>query len=521
MENLALDDAPWKRWVKDGKAPLALPTIAERLEFSEWPDRYPGLREIIPEWHEYAEPERERLHHRARRLTRPTLRFGHLARAGRIALEVARLFGEMLVGDGPSALITSQTQGTEAGKAQLSEEAAARVREGFIRLGPTFVKFGQLLAASRGLLPDEVAETFAPCRDEVPPFDFDEVRRIVEEELDGELEELFLEFDEEPIAAASIAQVHGAILRNGTDVVVKVQRPGIQQMIRRDIEVLSDAVMFLNLATDSFRQANLPGVIRLFAETVNEELDFRLEADNMCEIAIGAELLEIDSIYVPHPIPRMVTERVLVMERLRGHKFTDANEMRSGGIDTDELIRSAIKAVVEGATVAGIFHGDLHAGNVMVLTDGRFGLMDFGIVPRLNRNRRDSLIRFMVSLAGDNIEGMIDAFAEFDAFPYGFDREALIDELEANPLRGDQTEVADLSMDDFIDGFSETIRIIASHGAYIPKDMVMFLKNLIYLNEASAILAPDINLLNEVTSIFAYFRTKYGDQMEEIAGSVM
>ncbi|RIK08004.1 MAG: ABC transporter [Acidobacteria bacterium] len=526
MESLAtaeeIQSQPWRRWLTpDGKAPLALPSVSERLEYAQWPDKYPGLREAIVEWNAYSEPERERLHHRARRLTRPALRFGHLGRAGRIVGEIVRVFGEMILVDTAPTVILSRTEGEDAGKAHISEEAARRIREAFVRLGPTFVKFGQLIAASRGVLPDEIVETFAPCRDEVPPFDFEIVRETIEEELGEKLEDLFSEFDEEPIAAASIAQVHGAVLRDGTEVVVKVQRPNIAERIRRDIEVLSDAVMLMNLATDKFRQANIPGVIRLFAETVNEELDFRLEADNMCEVAVGLELLGIESVYAPHPIPDMVTRRVLVMERLRGHKFNDVESIKRSGIQTEDLIRNSIKAVVEGATVAGIFHGDLHSGNVMILPDGRFGLMDFGIVARMNRTRRDSLIRFLVSLATDNMEGMIDSFAEFDAFPYGFDREALLDDLARHAEARAEQRLDELTMDEFLDGFAETIRIIGSHGAYVPKDMVMFLKNLIYLNEATQVLAPHINLLSEVTEVFTYFKGKYGEQMEEIAGSVM
>lgn len=526
MENLAAANdnspQPWKRWLTpDGRAPLVMPSISERLEHAKWPDKYKGLRDAIIEWNNYAQVERERLHHQAHKLTRPGLRIGHIGRAGRIFAELVRILGELVLLDVAPAAVLTRTEGEDAGRAYISEEAARRVRDGFVRLGPTFVKFGQLIAASRGVLPDEIITTFAPCRDEVPPFEFEIVRETIEQDLDGELEALFSEFDEEPIAAASIAQVHRAILRDDTEVVVKVQRPDIAERIRRDIEVLSDVVMLMNMTTDKFRQANIPGVIRLFAETVNEELDFQIEADNLCEIAVGLELLGIESVYVPHPIPGMVTRRVLVMERLHGHKFADIEAIKRAGIDTEELIRNSIKAVVEGATVAGIFHGDLHSGNVMIMPDGRFGLMDFGIVARLNRSRRDSLIRFLVSLATDNIEGMVDSFNEFDAFPYGFDREELLEDLERHAARRTQQRLDELSMDEFLSGFSETVRLIGSHGAYVPKDMVMFLKNLIYLNEATQILAPQIDLLSEVTEVFAYFKSKYGEQMEEIAGSLM
>lgn len=497
------------------------PSFEERIPYSYWVDHYEGLREAALEWHKFAVPERERLARKARRLTTPGVRFSHLGRAGQITGEIARVAGEFALWDFGPVVVASRTDGRDAAREHAATAGARRIRLAFERLGPTFIKFGQLIASARGLVPDDVADEFSRCRDEVPPFPFHEVRETVEGELGAPIDEVFASFDEQPLAAASIAQVHPAVLADGRHVVVKVQRPQIAGKIERDVQVLSDAVALLNLSTPRFRQANFAGIIRLFAETVVEELDFRLEADNMVECGVGMELLEVDEVYVPHPIPGLVTPRVLVMERLDGVKFDDTAQMRAAGVDTHGLLRAGMRSVIEGAVVAGVFHGDLHTGNLSIMRDARFGLMDFGIVARMSPERRDSLIRFLVALATDNTPALVEAFAEFDAFPNGVDVDALAHDLQAGARRRGSTNITELSMDTFVDGLSDTFGTFGRHGAHVPKDLVMFTKNLIYLNDAARVMAPEMNLLAEIDVIYRYFEEKYGDQMKVIAASVL
>src|SRR6476659_10057228 len=271
-------------------------------------------------------------------------------------------------------------KGAQAGKRGL----ARRLRIAFGRLGPTYIKLGQIISGGEGLFPEELVHEFKQLRDRVPAEDFDDVRRVVESELGRPLDDVFVSFDRTPIAAASIAQVHGARLRTGEQVVVKVQRPQIAELVRSDLEAMAWLAPRLTGRIPIAALANPPALVELFAETIVEELDFRLEAENMLDIArVLAETGQRATI-VPRPHPELVTKRVLVMQRLDGFNWDDVAGMRAAGIDTSAVVRAGLVSFMEGAMLYGVFHGDLHGGNLMVQPDGRTVLIDFGITGRLD-----------------------------------------------------------------------------------------------------------------------------------------
>lgn len=490
----------------------------EMLEDSSWAREVPGLVERMEDLHKYAEPERERLRGVASALVNPAGRLRHLGRALRFLGEAVRVAVEIVAVDWPIAALKARAGYAESARALLPEMRARRIRLAFERLGPTFVKFGQLIACMAGIVPKEVVDEFGKCVDSVPAVETDLIHAIVSEEL-GLPDDVFGSFDAEPLAAASIAQVHAATLHDGTEVVVKVQRPDIELRLKDDISVLAHLAHLANRFFPQIRQANLDGIVTLFAEMVLEELDFQLEADSMCECALSLEFLEVPEVRVPHPIPEMIAKRVLVMERLRGFKFADVGAMRDAGIDTTELVRTSMRMVVEGAAVAGVFHGDLHAGNVFILADSRFGLFDFGIVARFSIERRDALVRFLVSIVAENPAELVDAFEHFGAFPEGIDKAQLVRELEA--MGGNAEQPTELSVEDVADVLGRSIELFARNGMHIPKDLIMFLKNLLYLNAATYAMAPDLDFFQEIQNVFDYFNEKYTEGLEEIAGHVL
>lgn len=489
----------------------------EMLEDSAWAREVDGLVGQMVELHVYAEPERDRLKQKARDLVNPSGRISHLTRALRIFAEFARVIAGILLIDWPRAALKARAGYAESAGRLLPAMYARRIRLAFERLGPTFVKFGQLIACMAGIVPRAVVEEFGKCRDEVPAVPSSKIEAIVSEEL-GVPSEIFAHFDQAPLAAASIAQVHAATLKDGRDVVVKVQRPEIEQNLEDDISVLAHLVIIGNKLFPKLKQANLHGIVTLFAEMVCEELDFRLEADSMCESALSLEFLEVPEVYIPHPEPGLIAKRVLVMERLEGFKFADVEGMRDAGINTKELVRTSMRLVVEGAAVAGIFHGDLHAGNVFILPDARFGLMDFGIVARFTIARRDALVRFLVSIVAENPEELIDAFEAFGAFPEGVDKAEIVRQLEEP---GDEPPPDELSIEQVAEVLTNSIEIFARNGMHIPKDLIMFVKNLIYLNAATVTMAPDLDFFAEIQNVFDYFNMKYTTGLKEIAGDVL
>ena len=229
-----------------------------------------------------------------------------------------------------------------------TRDLARRLRVAAEHLGPSYIKLGQIVSSGQGLFPDELVDEFRTLRDRVQPEPFAAVRAVVEEDLGRPLTEVFASFERRPIAAASIAQVHAAVLVTGEAVVVKVQRPTVADRVRSDLRVMSWIAPLLVGRIPVAALANPPALVELFAETITEELDFRLEAENMVEVGRSFALLGQRGYVVPRPHPTLVTRRVLVMERLSGFAFDDVVGMQGAGIDTTAVVRTGMIGFLEG-----------------------------------------------------------------------------------------------------------------------------------------------------------------------------
>jgi len=382
-----------------------------------------------------------------------------------------------------------------------------RLRRSFERLGSTYVKLGQIVSSGEGLFPPELVAEFKLLRDQVPPERFADVRAVVEADLRRPLATVFSWFDPAPLAAASIAQVHAARLRTGEEVVVKVQRPRVAALVDADIVGMAWLAPRLVGRIPVSALANPPALVELFAETIVEELDFRLEAENMLDIARVLAEADQRSIVVPRPHPTLVTRRVLVMERLRGFAFDDVESMHVAGIDTSALLRAGLIASLEGALIHGVFHGDLHGGNLMVQRDGRTALLDFGITGRLDEPHRVAFLRLLVAgLAGD-VRGQLTALRDLDAFPADTDLDAVIADLD---LEGPVKDPTKMSSDELVAELSTLTKKLLDYGARAPKELMLFVKNLMFLNAATATLAPDLDLLAEIAHVHTYFVREHG-----------
>jgi ubiquinone biosynthesis protein len=330
------------------------------------------------------------------------------------------------------------------------------------------------------------------------------------------LADCFAEFDERPLAAASIAQVHAARLITGQEVVVKVQRPGLDRTVGRDLAAMSWLVPVLGKRLRLALLANMPAYLELFAETIIEELDFRLEAQNMLDVAALLARSPERPVVVPRPHPELVTRRVLVMEPLRGFKIDDDQAILDAGIDPTPVFRSLLVSFFEGALVYGVFHGDLHGGNMMVTADGRLGIFDFGITGRLSAPARSALLQLLIGGTTNDVQLQLRAFAALGGFPPGTDLGRVSLELRLEERAA--TAPAQLSPEELAAEVRGLVASLVDHGARLPKDLFLFVKGMIYLNAAIAALAADVDVFSEILALFEHFTTRHGAQLSAETG---
>jgi ubiquinone biosynthesis protein len=395
---------------------------------------------------------------------------------------------------------------TSASRSDISR----RLRIAAETLGPTYIKLGQIISSGEGLFPAELVGEFKKCRDQVPAEPFEAVRRTVEQDLGGRLEDLFESFDETALAAASIAQVHAARLRTGEDVVVKVQRPSVDRLVHKDLRVMAWLAPHLVGRIPISALANPPALVELFAETIVEELDFRMEAANMLGVAEMLHDLGQEGYVVPRPHPELVTRRVLVMERVSGFNFDDVAGMHDAGIDTEGVIRTGMIAFMEGALVHGIFHGDLHGGNLFVLADGRTALLDFGIVGRLTGERRLAFLRLMLGATTNDVRTQMAALRDLGALPLDTDLDAVIADLRLDQAPIDPTT---LTGEEMVHEVQRVVKALLGYGAKMPKELMLYVKNMVFLDGAIARLAPDLDLLAEIANISMIFAERHGERL--------
>jgi ubiquinone biosynthesis protein len=429
---------------------------------------------------------------------------GRVPRLGRMAVVVGRLGAAVGVWWVRKRL--GRFESAEASKADLSR----RLRLAIERLGATYIKLAQIISSGEGLFPTELVEEFKRCRDRVPAEDFDVVRRTIEADLGCRLGDVFAHVEPEALAAASIAQVHRARLLDGTEVVVKVQRPEVARLVRTDLKIMSWLAPHLVGRIPVAALANPPALVELFAETIVEELDFRMEAANMVDVGKVLHDLGQHGYVVPRPHPELVGRRTLVMERIDGFNFDDVDGMHAAGIDTEAVIRTGMVAFMEGALIHGIFHGDLHGGNLMVLADGRTALLDFGITARLDDDRRRAFLRMMITATTNDLTGQMAALRDLGALPRDTDLQAVISDLRLDQEPIDPTT---LTGEEMVAEVQRVVKALLGYGARLPKELMLYVKNMVFLDGAIARLAPDLDLLAEVASISMMFAQRHGERI--------
>jgi ubiquinone biosynthesis protein len=352
-------------------------------------------------------------------------------------------------------------------------------------MGPTFVKLGQVLSGRPDLLPDAYLKALARLQDKVKPFTCAEVEQIIAKELGVRISKAFSRFDPEPIAAASLGQVHSAALRDGRLVVVKVQRPNIRQQIAEDFEVLAQIAEFFDAYTELGRRHRFLNILEEFRITIQQELNYEREAQNL--IALGENLKEFELIQVPQPVPDYSTRSVLTMDYVRGRKITSVGPLGRLEMNGAPLAEELFKAYLKQVLVDGLFHADPHPGNVFLTDDGHIALLDLGMVGHTTPGMQEHLLKLLLAVSEGNSQTAADLVIAISQKAEEFNQSEFrrrIGQLMAS--RQDQG----LQQTNVGKSLLELSKNAADNGLFAPSELTMLGKTLLQLDEVGKILDP-------------------------------
>lgn len=364
-------------------------------------------------------------------------------------------------------------------------EQAKNLTDDLERLGPTFVKLGQLLSSRSDLLPAPMIESLARLTDRVQPVPVEQVLEILEEELQVKVARLFPRFDLEPLAAASLGQVHRAEMRDGRQVVVKIQRPGVREQIEEDMEALGEIASFLDHHTEAGRKYGFRGILEEFRRTIRQELDYRREARHLATLA--GNLAGFSRILVPKPVDGLTTARVLTMGYVEGIKISALDPLRRAESNGAELADQLFEAYLQQILVDGFVHADPHTGNVILTEDNRLALIDLGMVLRLTPRLQDRLVALLLAIGETDAEEAARAVLAVSAAPAGVDRESLTRRISDILARVKDARLEELSMGRVL---VEITRAAVDSGVRLPSEISMVGQTLLKLDSVGRCLDP-------------------------------
>ena len=383
-----------------------------------------------------------------------------------------------------------------AGRKAIQEQEfisfATRTRLAFEDLGPTFIKFGQILSTRPDILPEEFIKEFLKLQDEVPPFPFTDVVKAIEQEFKRPVKELFKEIEEKPVAAASIAQVHKAVTREGEGVVVKVQRPDIEAVIDNDLSILQYIAKLIAKYIPESRNYNPVGMVEEFGGIIKKEMDFTLEASYTERFRKNHS--DDPRVLIPAVYWNLTGKKALTMESIIGIKIDNVEKLRESGIDTEKISHILAEVLFRQVFEFGVFHGDLHSGNIFVTGPEQIAFVDFGIVGRLDREMQENLADIFVGLVSEDYELLTRVYLRMGILPEDIDEATFKREYQdmlfsyfGKPFK--KTSVGELLM--------SYIRLASRYRIRMPRELLLLDKCILELEGLGRLLHPDVNVLVE------------------------
>ncbi|HET8753377.1 MAG TPA: AarF/UbiB family protein [Salinimicrobium sp.] len=373
------------------------------------------------------------------------------------------------------------------------DQSPEELVEDLKKMGPTYIKLGQLLSTRPDLLPDRYLEALTCLQDDLPTIPYEEIREIVEEEIGDKISKAFNFFDEKPLASASIGQVHVAELRSGKKVAVKIQRPGIGQKFLDDLDTLQEAADLAVKHTEVGKQYAFNDVLAELRRIMLHELDYLREAENL--VTLGTNLKDFNNLIVPQPIPDYTTSKVLTMEYVKGVKVTKVSPLRKIEQDHTDLVDELVDGYLKQIVVDGFAHADPHPGNIHLLENNKIALMDLGMVAQFSKNMQDNLLRLLVGISKNNGEEISNILLEMS------------ETTEKSNLKEFRRNINNMVMDsrnstakDMQTGrlLIQMNRSAAQNGIHLPVEVNILGKILLNLDQIIANLAPDFDLRKAV-----------------------
>jgi len=372
--------------------------------------------------------------------------------------------------------------------AKPGQHAPEELADDLEKMGPTFIKFGQLLSSRGDLLPEHYLKALARLQDKVKPFPLQEVEEIIASELGIRISKAFSHFEEKHLAAASLGQVHRAALRDGRPVAVKVQRPEIRKQIAEDFEVLEEIAGFFDEHTEIGRRYRFGKILEEFKKSILQELDYQREASNLTTLANN--LKEFPHILVPLPVLDYCSRSVLTMDYVSGTKITALSPISQMDLNGDVLADELFKAYLKQVLVDGFYHADPHPGNVFLTDDGRVALLDLGMTGRVNTNMQDNLLRLLLAISEGNGDDAVKIVLRISETTDDFDEAEFT--KKATEFVSEQRNQT-LNRGDVGKALMAVSRTAAQTGLYVPTELTLLGKTLLQLEGIGKILCPNFN----------------------------
>ena len=372
--------------------------------------------------------------------------------------------------------------------ARSGQPAPEELADDLEKMGPTFIKFGQLLSSRPDLLPEPYLKALARLQDKVKPFPYEQVEAIISSELGVRISKAFSFFEEKHLAAASLGQVHRAALRDGRLVVVKVQRPDIRKQIAEDFEVLEEIATFFDEHTDIGRRYRFGKILAEFKTSIFQELDYEREASNLTTLANN--LKEFPQIVVPLPVLDYSSRSVLTMDYVRGTKITTLSPIARLDINGAALAEEFFKAYLKQVLVDGFFHADPHPGNIFLTDDGRVALLDLGMTGRLSSSMQEHLLQLLIAISEGNGDQAVKTILLISETADNFDETEF--SKKASEFVSEQRDQT-LNHQDLGKALMKVSRTAAQTGLYVPTELTLLAKTLLQLEEVGKLLCPAFN----------------------------